>query len=360
MAKRTKLTAPSAEDLAKLDADFRSENRIRPNPATAPIASVAAETALSSDVEPAQHKLNRLDAEKLREAEEQGRLIVNIPVDQINELAMIRDRTVIIESDLMELQQSMLLKGLRLPIEVYRTDDKYGLISGYRRLLAARRNARDHPDDPRFQVIKALVRPRADAAATFAAMVEENEVRANLSHFERGRIAVLAAKENAFADVDTAITDLFTHASPAKRSKVKSFAEVFECLGDMLIFPEDLTERRGLRLAAALRQGGERAIRTILASGGDFRTAEDEWAAMEPVVGRILDAPVTAPKRGRPKQKRVAGWDGNTLRLSNGISLRKDYEDDAYVIRIQGLKVEADFLDLLMSDLQYKLDQHRR
>ncbi len=62
MAKRTKLTAPSAEDLAKLDADFRSENRVRPNPATAPIASVAADAAITGDAEPAQQKLNRLDA----------------------------------------------------------------------------------------------------------------------------------------------------------------------------------------------------------------------------------------------------------------------------------------------------------
>ena len=358
MAKRTKLTAPSAEDLAKLDADFRSENRVRPNPATAPIAAVAADTALNSDVEPAQQKLNRLDAEKLRIAEEQGRLIQNIPLDQINASAMIRDRVVIHEAELFELQQSMHLNGLRLPIEVYRTADGYGLISGYRRLLAARRIADLEPDNPACQAIKALIRPPSDAARAFEAMVEENEIRASLSHFERGRIAVLAAKEHAYVNTDEAIQHLFVHASAAKRSKVKSFAEIFECLGDLLTYPEDLTERRGLRLANALRQDGERPIRDALEAAAPYATADEEWAAMAPVIDSLLEEPVVTSARGRPKQKPVRGWGGTTLKLSNGITLLKEIDGNDYVIRIRGLKVDADFLDLLLSDLQYKLDQH--
>ena len=354
MAKRTKLTAPSAEDLAKLDADFRSENPPRPSPATAPIASVAAEAALSGDAEPAQQKLNRLDAERLREAEGQGRLIVEIPTAQIKEDAMIRDREVLDQEEMTELQISIRANGLRLPIEVYKTDDGYALLSGYRRLMAVRNLAELNPG--KYTSINALIRPTTDAAAAFAAMVEENEIRANLSHFERGRIAVLAAKEGAFTNTEAAVDALFSAASAAKRSKVRSFAEVFECLGDMLKFPETLSERRGLRLANALRQNGERKLRNALGAGA-FASPEEEWAALEPVVEALLADPIVTTKRGRPKAPPVAGWDGDTLHLSSGISLRKERDSHGYMIRMMGKGLSHDLLDSVMVELQRLLEK---
>jgi ParB family chromosome partitioning protein len=354
MAKRTKLTAPSAEDIAKLDADFRSENTPRPNPATAPIASVAAETALSVDGEPAQQKLNRLDAERLRAAEGQGRLILEIPTDQIRADAMIRDRAVIDAAELEELQISIRESGQRLPIEVYRAADGYTLLSGYRRLMAVRNLAEINPDA--FTTINVLVRPPADAAEAFAAMVEENEIRANLSHFERGRIAVIGAKEGAFVNTEAAINVLFNAASAAKRSKVRSFAEIFECLGDLLTFPEFISERRGLRLANALRQNGERPLRAALGAGG-FATAEDEWAVLEPVVEALLVDPIVTTKRGRPKAAPLPGWDGETLHLSSGISLRKERDSHGYMIRLSGKGISSELLDSAIAELQRLLEK---
>ncbi|WP_311199555.1 hypothetical protein [Phaeobacter inhibens] len=49
---------------------------------------------------------------------------------------------------------------------------------------------------------------------------------------------------------------LFGAASKAKRSKVRSFAAVHEGLGDLLRYPNALSEKAGLKLAAALRSGG--------------------------------------------------------------------------------------------------------
>jgi len=354
MAKRTKLTAPSAEDLAKLDADFRSENTPRPGPGTAPIASVAAEAALSGDAEPAQQKLNRLDAERLRDAEGQGRLIVAIPTDQIKADAMIRDRAVIDETELTELQISIRKSGLRLPVEVYRSEDGYTLLSGYRRLMAVRNLAKLNPGD--FTTIHALIRPKTDIAGAFAAMVEENEIRANLSHFERGRIAVLAAQEGAFINTEAAINSLFNAASAAKRSKVRSFAEIFECLGDMLSYPEFISERRGLRLANALRQNGERKLRAALGAGG-LASQDDEWAALEPVVEALLANPTVTTKRGRPKAAPMPGWDGDTLHLSSGISLRKEVDNQGYVIRLAGQGLSGDLLDSVLVQLQRLLEK---
>lgn len=100
----------------------------------------------------------------------------------------------------------------------------------------------------------------------FAAMIEENEIRSSLSHFERGRIAVIAAQQGAFANVEASVEALFQQASKAKRSKIRSFALIFEELGDMLAFPEALREKDGLRLATGLRDGAERALREALAA----------------------------------------------------------------------------------------------
>lgn len=356
MAKRTKLTAPSAEEIAALDETFRSESRPRPNPATAPIASVAAESAMSADAEPAQQKLNRLDAEKLREAQEKGLLISEIPTDKINEMAMIRDRTVIDEGELNELKISIRGSGLRLPIEVYQTDDGYALLSGYRRLMAVRGLAEINAPSTEFDTIKAIIRPPADTASAFKAMVEENEIRAGLSHFERGRIAVIAAKQGAFSHTEEAINALFVSASAAKRSKVKSFAEIFECLGDMLAFPEDLNERRGLRLAGALRQGGEGRLRAALGAGA-YTSSEAEWGALEPTVEALMAEPSQTTRRGRPKMPPTPGWNGDTLHLSSGVSLRKERDSQGYIIRLTGKGLDRDVMDTIMIQIQNLLEK---
>ncbi len=264
MAKRKRLTAPSVDDIKALDAEFRSETPPRPSPSTAPIAQVAADAAFAGKPETAQVRLDRLDAERLRDAEARGLVVTEIATHKIHTDAMIRDRTVIDPDEMAELQASIAANGLRLPVEVFADGDGYALLSGYRRLLAVRALEAAGPQDGQHTHIKAFVRPAQDSASTFAAMVEENEVRANLSHYERGRIAVIAAQEGAFDSTDASVAGLFATASKAKRSKVKSFAEVFEVLGDMLQHAESLSERRGLRLAGALRQGAEARLRAAL------------------------------------------------------------------------------------------------
>ncbi len=350
MAKRTKLTAPSAEELAAIDSEFRSENRLRPNPATAPIAQVAAEAAQIGTGEPAQQRIDRHDAERLREAQEKGLLITEVPTDRIEADAMIRDRSVIDQEELDELVVSIRESGQRLPIEVYEGEGgRYTLLSGYRRLMAVR--ALGQPG------IKAIVRAKTDAAGAFSAMVEENEVRANLSHYERGRIAVIAAQQGAFATTADAVARLFASASPAKRSKVKSFAEVFEMLGDMLSHAEALSERRGLRLANALRQGAEADLRAALEAGqGD--TADLEWAALEPVIKRTEAKPTKAKTRGRPTSAEALTWGADdTIAVTPDLSLKKVKTDQGHALELRGQGATAEVIDQVAALLLRQLSK---
>lgn len=355
MAKRTRLTAPSADDLAKLEADFRSENRARPNPAAAPIAQVASESAALSPVEPAQTRIDKADAAELRRAKEAGLLIAEIPTDRIDAHAMVRDRTVIEREALDELKLSIRANGLRLPIEVYQAEEGgYHLLSGYRRLMAVQELAELNDGD--FTTIKALIRPRAETADAFVAMVEENEVRADLSQYERGRIAVIAASQGAFVNTEAAIAALYRTASAAKRSKVKSFAEIHEVLGDLLKYADTLTERRGLRLYGALRQGGEGRLRDVL-DGASISSPEEEWAMLEAVITEIEEGPLKVAKRGRPKLPPKAGWDGkDTIHLSSGVTIRKERTPEGFVIRLAGDAVNDDLLEVFMAEFAAKFD----
>ncbi len=67
---------------------------------------------------------------------------------------------------------------------------RYGIVSGYRRLAAFRELHAFGLEA--YAAIPAFVRPATGFAATLAAMVEENAIRADLSPWEQGRIAVLA------------------------------------------------------------------------------------------------------------------------------------------------------------------------
>lgn len=344
MAKRKRLTAPSVDEIEALDAEFRSETPTRPNPSTAPIAQVAAEAAFAGNPEPAAARLDRLDAERLRDAEARGLVVQEIATHKIHTDAMIRDRTMVDPDDMAELQGSISANGLRLPIEVFADGDGYALLSGYRRLLAVLALDSATANDGRYTHIKAFVRPPKDAATAFAAMVEENEVRANLSHYERGRIAVIAANEGAFENTEAAVSALFASASKAKRSKVKSFAEVFEMLGDMLQHAEGLSERRGLRLAGALRHGAEARLRAAL-EAGQGGSADAEWAALEPVIVQIEKDPRDTPKMGRPRNEAPADLaDLETRKLPSGVTLQQGRDGKGFVIRLRGKSVTPDLM----------------
>lgn len=365
MAKRRKISAPSADDLNRIEEEFRRETLNKPNAALAPISQVSAETAQASAItDPdtrAVQEQDRSDAQALREAEGQGRLIVNIPLEQIMADALVRDRTVIDPGEMEELKASIAAHGLRLPVEVFQRDDPerpYGLLSGYRRLWAVRELGALTQND-KYKTIKALVRDPDALGGSFAAMVEENEIRASLSHFERGRIAVVAAQQNVFPSTEDAVNALFKMASKAKRSKIRSFSVIFEELGDMLEFPENLKERDGLRLSAVLRNGAEPRLREALAAA-DAQSPEEEWEAMAPVIDAFeIAGEAPKSKGGRPKKKMLSyGWQGHdTLHLSSGVTLQYGRDSQGHVIRLKGDAVNPDLIRRAMEHLQYLFEK---
>jgi ParB family chromosome partitioning protein len=353
MAKRRKLEAPSADDLTRLEAEFQRDTPLK-GPMSAPIAQVAADTAQAADLrsteERAEAARNRTDAERLREAEEAGRLIVEIPLDEIDEMAVIRDRMSMDAEELEELKRSIASHGLRLPIEVFERSEpggekRYGLLSGYRRFMAMR-SLRELWSGDRYGAIRAVVRDPGAMGGTFVAMVEENEVRADLSHFERGRISVLAAQEGAFVNTEAAVDALFATGSKAKRSKIRSFALIFEELGDMLVFPESLREKDGLKLASALRSGGEAALRDALAQAAPD-TPEDELQVILSTIEAMTPATVDPSRGGRPKRSTT-----RSRTTDAGVRVEVEQDGSDWVLRLSGERVNGELMRTIAQEVE--------
>ncbi|EPX75586.1 ParB/RepB/Spo0J family partition protein [Salipiger mucosus] len=364
MAKRRKLEAPSAEDLSRIEDEFRRESGSGGGGArlAAPIAQVAADSAGAFDPRPAEQRAEAArdsrDAQRMRDAEGRGLVMLEVPIDEIDADALVRDRVVLDAEEMEELKASIAKGGLRLPVEIFETPEdprgfRFGLLSGYRRLKAVR-DLHALTKDESYATIKAVIRDPDAMGGTFAAMIEENEIRAVLSHFERGRIAVIAAQQGAFVNSEEAVNALFPMASKGKRSKIRSFALIFEELGDMLTFPDLIKEKEGLRIAAALRNGGESRLRDALAERVPETPAE-EAQILEAALA-TLERPAEPRRGGRPRK---SAGQGAEKRLSSGYSLRAGEDSQGWYIRIGGKKASRELVEAAMAELERLLDAPR-
>lgn len=210
----------------------------------------------------------------LQAARDEGRLIQTLPLDQIQTDYLIRDRMVLAGEDMEALKTSLVARGQQQPIEVTQlAPDRYGLISGYRRITALRALSAEGAHDG---TVLALIRQPGDMAQAYCAMIEENEIRVGLSYYERANIVDRAVKAGLFETDKKALQALFASASRAKRSKIKSFLPVVRDLGSVLRFPTAIGERLGLDLAAAMAGDETLPIRLKAALGPGADSAEAE------------------------------------------------------------------------------------
>lgn len=355
MAKRRRLEAPGAAELADLEAGFAAKPVLDRISLGAPIAQIAGEIARASDPLDTEKRVSiardSVDAEAWRLAQNEGRVVAELPLTAIVLDHLMRDRLVVDADEIEELKASIRTNGLRLPIEVVALPEgRYGLISGWRRVTAMQDLHRADPNLP--ATIKAFLRPGHEAGALYTAMVEENELRAQITPYERGRIAVMAAQQGAFSDTDTAIETIFATASKAKRSKIRSFAAVHDTLGEALRFPAELSERNGLRLAHALREGYGAQLQRALMAMAQATDAAQEWARMEPVVTLAETAERQPSRGGRPRRQVTPAAAGV---LPKGIQVERMQHEDGYAIRLRGADITADLVDQLVAELRLRL-----
>lgn len=258
MAKRKRLTpfGTFGEDVPETNAAQAEleQGNLSATRRLAPIADMAGSAAATAALEEV--------AEDLRLARASGRMVLSLPLDAIDADYLVRDRIVAGNEEMVALQESLRAHGQRSPIEVVALGpERFGLISGWRRLRALRSLLAETGDQATFGSVLALLRKPDQACDAYIAMVEENEIRVGLSFFERARIVMKSVELGVFEDDRAALRGLFHGASRAKRSKIGSFQTVVRELDGSLRFPELLGERLGLQLAHALEANATLAAR---------------------------------------------------------------------------------------------------
>ena len=190
-----------------------AERRGRAASKAPPIGQVAGEAARSIEDEILKLRRERDglqgEAEAWRDARGAGLVIERIALDRIDDHAFARDRRHLDREGepWQELKDSLRTRGQQTPIEVTGPDAEtglYQLVSGFRR-LSALRELQAETGDERFATVKALVTDRPGTVDAMIAMIEENEIRQDVSFYERGRICCLAAEQGVCETVDDAI-----------------------------------------------------------------------------------------------------------------------------------------------------------
>jgi ParB/RepB/Spo0J family partition protein len=340
-----------------------------PSPSAAPIAPIA-QVAGAASTEAALQEVTQV----LQQARARGLMVEEIALDQIDETHLVRDRIAQDEDEMEALMGSLRARGQQTPIEVVPLQERidgtsWGLISGWRRLSALRRLYAE-TSESKFATVKALVIRPDSAEAAYVAMVEENEIRVNLSHYERARIAVRALKEGVFPSQKKALQGLFANAPRAKRSKIGSFVTLVEALDAVLYFPTAISEKLGLALVREMAEDAGFAARLKQAlQGADRSSAAEELAILnaaievvQPVKNTALtpslesETPAgpradTTPVIRQPGIEMAAG-ERVTTQVTAG--LRLGFQPDAQRIELTGAAVDSALLEDLKSWLKQR------
>ena len=270
MAKRKRLEMPVMEPVSP---DLETKSAIPRTPrARMPIAEVAGDTAGRAALEEV--------AREMTAAEEEGRVVKRLPLDRIVAQHLSRDRMALDAGEMEVLKASLRARGQQTPVEVVGLGGSYGLISGLRRVEALKAIGETH--------VLALVRKPAAAADAYQAMVEENEIRSDLSFYERANIAALCVGQGVYQTPRAAVQGLFAHAPAPKRSKILKFLVIRDALGKSLRFPAAISEKLGLKLAAAIE--ADRSVARRL-SDALRKTPPADAAAERQAIERALKQP---------------------------------------------------------------------
>ena len=298
MAKRKRLTpARMTEAPAPEVKSMPSRPALSTRPPIADVAHDAAASAALSEV-----------AQELSTARTEGRLIQKVPLSSIDPQFLVRDRVVMDDEDMAALVASLTARGQQTPIEVSDLGGgRYGLISGFRRYTALCEISAKAPD---IDTVLAVVRAPKEAAEAYEAMVEENEVRVDLSFYERGRIVARAKDTGAYRTDALALSKLFAHVPRARRSKIGSFVSLVRALDDDLRFPAALSEKLGLALAKQMGSDPGFVERVKAALSVTPAATADEEVTM---LAGLLRGPAAGARKGAVSSAR--------LELSSGLIL---------------------------------------
>lgn len=271
-----------------------------------------------------------------------------IPMDQINDAALPRDRAVLDPDAQQALAHSIFTSTLRFPIEVFALPEptethKYGLISGLRRLDACRTL---HTDYGSPATIAAFIRSPKTVPEAVAAMVEENEIRADVSPWDQARIALIAADEGIFGSTEDAVRVLFPHADRMKRTRICAVAVVVREMEGVLKNPQTLNQRQLLRISSAINRGMLDVLHLAL-QHGLTKTSEHQWKLMEPYLREAEeeDKKLRSHSSEPPRPRRM-------FRHKNQFVVWREKTKKGYSMHFRGKEMHSGLMDGVFDEIE--------
>lgn len=278
-----------------------------------PMAAAISETAESSrqraEAEAAIRAENDQLAQEHVRLKRAGLITDLIPLDAIDTSKLIRDRLAGDDYELGELVESIREIGLSNPIRVEpRSDGRYELIQGFRRLSAFRALLEETGDADSWGRIPAGIVAQGDELEVlYRRMVDENAVRKDISFYEMAQLAVHYAMDpgTAESDPDKAVAVLFKSASYQKRSYIRSFIKLVDALDGALEFPQEIPRALGLSLVSRMEEieGIPAAIRAEVKALGMHSVREEldllRRYAGDGQGGRVAPKPAGAKTSGQ-------------------------------------------------------------
>ncbi|WP_223423905.1 ParB/RepB/Spo0J family partition protein [Tateyamaria pelophila] len=246
---------------APLETDTSSPARREraPGPMGAAVRDAAESLQETTEAKVEQRRRNAEDAKRFRAAQDDGLLLMELPVGNVATDDLPRDRIAleaVANSDEMEeLKASIRDRGQKEPIEVYvGADGRYQLKKGWRRLTALTQLLTE-TGKPEFETV--IVRVEAgqdDRVLRYVDMVEENVVREDLTFAEMAQVAITAAQDPGVEETDPAelVLRLYGALHKTKRSYIRSFVFLLTSLGNDLKWPKAVARNLGVDVARAI------------------------------------------------------------------------------------------------------------
>ena len=279
-----------------------------PGPMGAAVRDVAENLQEATEAKIEQRRRNAEDAKTFRQAQEEGRVLYQIPLVEIFTDDLPRDRLALEEvaqsDEMEELKSSIRERGQREPVEVYvGPNGRYQLKKGWRRFTALSQLFAETRDE-QFSAITARIESgNEDRISRYVDMVEENVVREDLSFAEMAQVAITAAQDESVSEVDAAelVSHLYSALHKTKRTYIKSFVFLLSALGDSLQWPKAISRNLGVDAARAL-QSPEQAesLRERLAG---CTSAEAQNDVLKQFIDGSQKPGTKAQPRSEPKQK---------------------------------------------------------
>lgn len=281
-------------------------------PMGAAVREAAEDLHASTEAKVEQRRRNAEEAREYREAQDEGRVLVRIPVGDIATSALPRDRidleAVAQAEEMEELKASIRARGQKEPVEVFRdADGVLQLKKGWRRLTALRQLLAESGDDAFATVVARVDGGEAEQLDRYVDMVEENVVREDLTFAEMAQVVLEAAADPAVgeADTDVLVNRLYGALHKMKRSYIRSFVTLLQELGPALKWPKAVPRNLGVEVVRRMQREGDSTSLTRALEAAT--TAEAQRVAMERyLAGAGGESATPTPARREKYECRVA------------------------------------------------------